>query len=112
MADENEKKWVVTIVRENWWRVLLFLLLCANLWLGRTYVTREEYNSDRTKTSREEKENRDKLDSTLQDLVRTVQELKTAIAVREAANNDKWVLQQIADHEARLREIERKGKIN
>lgn len=96
---DGEKNWLVTLARENWWRVLLFILLTANLWLSQKYVTRNEYKDDKNS-----------LAASVDKLSVLVVELKTQMAVRDAQNNDKIFFQQLADHEARLRELERSKK--
>lgn len=100
-AEKKERGWVAQLARENWFRVVVFVALCANLWLSQKYVTRDEYNADRKE-----------LTASIKNMTESLNELKTTLAVRDAASNDKVFIQQLADHEARIRELERKQKTN
>lgn len=80
------------------WRVIVFLLLCANLWLQQNYVTRKEYEEGRKAYERDMKEN------TLAHLgiQSTVNDIATAMKLM-AANQVRT-----EDHETRIRTMESK----
>lgn len=93
---EKDKNWIMKFAGENWWRILLFLLLTANLWLSQSYVTRAEYKADK-----------DGLASSVARMNELITGLEKQLAVMVASSSDKRVAETLADHEARLREVER-----
>lgn len=94
--EQSEKKWLHRLVENNWWRVLLFLLLSANLWLSQSYVTRNEYKADK-----------DGLAQSVQKMNDLIAGLEKQLAVMTASSSDTRVKEVLADHEARIREVER-----
>ena len=76
--------------------MLLFLLLSANLWLSQSYVTRNEYRADK-----------DGLAASVARMNELITGLEKQLAVMVASSSDKRVTETLADHEARIRDLER-----